>query len=102
MKGEAHMEEEKKEEAKRKGRRCMRFWIGAMALVTVIYGLGDLKDAMDRYEAGRARERIEMRARIEAGMESGERFYSKELGLWITPTGGKHAKATTRRVAEAK
>ena len=83
-------EKAEKNDSRAKDRKRMKWWLVAVAATSVVYGALELRGSMDRYEAGRMRERIEAAERITARIEAGKRYFDQDLGVWVIPEGPKH------------
>ena len=93
---------EERDETKAKCKKQMRLWTIAVIATFLIYAAIEWMDASRIYEAGRERERVELKKRTAQVIDAGERHYSEELGIWIIPDGPKHIKAQRPERMEAK
>jgi len=79
------------EENRRKlsDKRTMVLWIMLIMLVIVAYSAIEIHEQWKLYHAGRAIERKEIAKRIEKRIETGQKSFDEDLGVWIIPAGHK-------------
>lgn len=92
----------KKEEGKAKDRKRMRRWVIAVMATMIVWGALELRGSMDRYEAGRIRERRDAAERIAARCDAGERYFDSDLGVWVIPDAPKHIRVKRPQRVAAK